>query len=368
MTMSNPAAPPGIPHQQRRAQIDGLRALAMVGVLYVHLYDKSPQTEGLRVALFFVVSGFLITHILYTAKERGGHIHVLNFYIRRALRLFPALAILVGMASIFDIDGFRQEALWHLAQLSNVRFMLLEAYKPWVVSHLWSLNILEQFYLIWPIVILFLPLHRIYVVTLVLIVGLTFAFANADALGIGGWGKQLVLSGGPVAFGAFAYLLQRHGRVRDVVCTPLAVTTSLAVIFAPFVAWEGFGNSDSYRLLTMPALSVIVVGAFAGFRGPVGWVLGSAPARFASQISYGVYMYHLLVWWAVGETFPHLYQPNFQTFLIITALTVVAATLSWYLIEEPISRLKRHFPTATREHTGQDRSGGLSADATKRPA
>ncbi|WP_136646339.1 acyltransferase [Tabrizicola sp. YIM 78059] len=331
----------------RRAQIDGLRALAMIGVLYVHLYDKNPLTEGLRVALFFVVSGFLITHILYTAKERGGQIRILNFYVRRALRLFPALCILVGLAAFFDIDGFRSEALWHLAQLSNVRFVMIEAYQPWVLSHLWSLNVLEQFYLVWPVVILLLPLPRIYVVTLVLITALTFVFANAEAMGISGWVKQLVLSGAPIAFGAFAYLLQRNDAVRQVVVTPLALVTSIAVLFSPLLLWEGFGNSDSYRILSMPALAVIVVGAFQGFRGPVGWLLGSRPARFLSQISYGVYMYHMLVWWAVGEAFPDLYQRDLRTFLVITLLTMVAATLSWYLIEEPISRLKRHFPTST---------------------
>jgi peptidoglycan/LPS O-acetylase OafA/YrhL len=332
----------------RRPQIDGLRALAMVGVLYVHLYDKSPLTEGLRVALFFVVSGFLITHILYTAKERGGRIHILNFYVRRALRLFPALAILVLCGAIFDIDGFRTEAVWHLLQLSNVRFAMLEVYKPWIASHLWSLNVLEQFYLIWPIVILFLPLGRIYVVTLFLITALSFMFVNAAELGIDGWSKQLILSGAPIAFGAFAYLLQREAAIRQVICSLPALVASIAVLFSPLYLWDGFGISDSYRLLFMPALAVLVVGAFSGFRGPLGWALASPVSRFVSQISYGVYMYHMLVWWAVGENFADLYQRGPVTFLVVSSLTLVVATLSWYLVEEPISRMKRRFPTATR--------------------
>ena len=344
--MGHPAAASEL--SGRRAQIDGLRSIAMIGVLYVHLYDKSPLTEGLRVALFFVVSGFLITHILYTAKERGGQIHVLNFYIRRALRLFPALAILVLCGVIFDIDGFRSEAIWHLLQLSNVRFAMTEAFKPWIASHLWSLNVLEQFYLIWPVVIMFLPLGRIYVATLALITALSFAFANATELGLSGWDKQLLLSGAPIAFGALAYLLQREIAIRQVICSLPAIVVSVAFLFSPLHLWDGFGTSDSYRLLMMPALAVLVVGAFNGYGGPIGWALASPVSRFVSKISYGVYMYHMLVWWAVGENFPDLYQRGALTFAVVTSLTLGIATLSWYLIEEPIARLKDRFPTSSR--------------------
>jgi peptidoglycan/LPS O-acetylase OafA/YrhL len=352
----------------RRPQIDGLRALAMVGVLYVHLYNDAPLTEGLRVALFFVVSGFLITHILWTSKEAGGQIHILNFYIRRALRLFPALALLVLICAVFDIEGFRSEAIWHLLQMSNIRFAMIEEFRPWVASHLWSLNVLEQFYLLWPIVILLLPIQRIYVVTLFLITAISFIFANAEALGIGGWIKNLVLSGAPIAFGAFAYLLQRHEPTRSVISSPWTLAFSILVLFSPLFLWEGFGTSNSYRLLTMPALSAIVVGAFRGFRGPVGWALGSPVARFISQISYGVFIYHLLIWWTLAKAFPDLYQRDARTFLIVTSLTLVAATLSWYLFEEPIARLKSRFPTATggTHRAGHDATSTAPSVSTDR--
>jgi len=104
----------------KRPQIDGLRALAMIGVLYVHFWNKAPVTEYVRVTLFFVISGFLITHILMNAKARGGHILVRNFYIRRALRLFPALIVCFAAAWALNADGFRDSAAWHFMPTSNI--------------------------------------------------------------------------------------------------------------------------------------------------------------------------------------------------------------------------------------------------------
>ena len=121
---------------ERRAQIDGLRAIAMAGVLYVHFWNDHPVTEFLRVSLFFTVSGFLITHMLWKARAEGGALLPLNFYIRRALRLFPALAVLVAFGILFDIDGFRGRAFWHLFQLSNLSFPYYQDVRPFVTGHL----------------------------------------------------------------------------------------------------------------------------------------------------------------------------------------------------------------------------------------
>jgi peptidoglycan/LPS O-acetylase OafA/YrhL len=97
-----------------------------------------------------------------------------------------------------------------------------------------------------------------------------------------------------------------------------------------------------------PALCAIVVGAFHGYSGPVGALLESPPARFLSKISYGVYIYHLMVWWLVVQWFPELFHKNFTTFAVVSSLTIIVATASWYLIEEPVSRLKRLFPATGR--------------------
>jgi peptidoglycan/LPS O-acetylase OafA/YrhL len=335
----------------KRPQIDGLRALAMIGVLYVHFWNKGPVTEYLRVTLFFVISGFLITHILMNAKARGGHIVVRNFYIRRALRLFPALMICFAAAWTLNADGFRDSAAWHFMPTSNIYFALSQEWHPWVVSHLWSLNVLEQFYLVWPLVILFLSEKTLHVVVVAGLAVLVFVHANATHLAIGGWWLVLVFAFDPILTGALAYLLQRHPPVRQVMTNPFAVGLAVAMLASPLVLWDGFGHSDSYRFFAQPAVAVLVVGAFQGYRGPIGWVLQSPPAQFLAMISFGVYVYHMMVWYVVAQAFPVFYTIGPLTFAVLGATTIVVATVSWYVMEEPIGRLKHAFPV---RRTGPD--------------
>ncbi len=319
----------------------------MIGVLFVHFWDKNPLTEDLRVSLFFVVSGFLITHILWTAKQSGRRIHVLNFYARRALRLFPALAVLVIVGFIFDIDGFRGVWPWHIFQASNIYFAWSQSVKPWVAGHLWSLNVLEQFYLIWPLVILLLPIRKIYIVTIGLMFTAMFLHTHGGHFGIDGWWRFFVLPFDPILAGALTYLLAQHEDFSAVLSSNGAMVVAIIVIFSPFYLWDGYSDSDTYRLVAQPALCAIVLGAFVGYRGPIGWALQSRVAVFLSKISYGVYMYHLAVWWLFVQVFPQYFVSGPKTFLVMSILTVIAATISWYLLEEPLSRLKFRIPTSS---------------------
>ena len=328
----------------KRPQIDGLRALAMLGVLYVHFWNDMPVTENVRVTLFLVISGFLITHILMNAKARGGHIVVRNFYVRRALRLFPALMVCFAVAWALNADGFRASAAWHFMPTSNIYFAIQKQMHPWVMGHLWSLNLLEQFYLAWPLVILFLSEKTLHVVVVLGLAALIFVHANAGPIGINGWWRFMLLSFDPILMGALAYLLQRHKPVRQVMTSPFVLVLSLVVLVSPLLLWEGFGHSGSYRIFAQPAVAVLVVGAFQGYRGPIGWLLQSPPAQFLAMISYGVYVYHLMVWYVVVQVYPPLFTKGPLTFAVISTLTIVIATVSWYVMEEPIGRLKDAFP------------------------
>lgn len=329
-----------------RAQIDALRAMAMAGVLYVHFWNDNPVTEFIRVSLFFTVSGFLITHVLYRARVRSLHPSVMNFYIRRALRLLPALVVLVAIGSFFDIDGFRERAWWHVLPLSNLSFAYYGDVRPYVTGQLWSLSVLEQFYLLWPLVLLFLPLPMIYLVAGAGWVLTVFLRVNAPLIGISDWYVWPILAADPILMGGMAYLLCQFRRFAITTCAVPLQLAGLLILALPYVLWEGFGRSESYRLLVQPALAVIVVGAFFGYRGLVGRVLEHPLISFLCKISYGVYIYHLLVLWAVDAVMPGLRenQPAVWSPLVIAA-TLLAATLSWYLIEEPVARLKRYFPT-----------------------
>lgn len=335
-----------------RPQLDGLRALAMVGVLYVHYWNAAPTTESVRVTLFLVISGFLITHILLMAKERGGMIIVRNFYVRRALRLFPPLLVAFAVAFALDADDFRDSAIWHLLPTSNIYFALSQSFKPWVVAHLWSLNLLEQFYVAWPLLILYFSQKTLHVVVVLGIAALIFLRVNADVLGIDFWWMSYVLAMDPILMGALAYLLQRHAPAREAMTSWPILALAVLVLVSPLLLWEGFGRSDSYRIFAQPACAVLVVGAFQGFGGPIGWALQSPPARFLARISFGVYVYHMIVWHVAGQFFPTLFQRGPLTFAVMSSLTIAVSLVSWYAIEAPIGRLKRFFPVRAEPDRG----------------
>ena len=98
---------------------------------------------------------------------------------------------------------------------------------------------------------------------------------------------------------------------------------------------------------------------YKGYRGPIGWMLQSATAQFMAKISYGVYVYHLLLWYLVVQLYPALFTKGPQTFFVMTALTIAVATASWYMIEEPISKLKNKFPV----HRSNSRNDAMSQAA-----
>ncbi len=355
----------------RHAQLDGLRAIAMCGVLYVHLFETNPATEDLRVSLFFIISGFLITHVLCLAKDSGNVLHIGSFYMRRALRLFPALIVFVAVAAAGDMDGFRTSALWHLAQLSNIYFALTQPigpWQPWVAGHLWSLNVVEQFYLVVPFLVIFLRRRHLLIIAASIWIAAVFARVNAEHLGVASDFIWNVLCYDPIFAGVIARLLLFDARLASVARARRGTIFALAVLASPLVLWADFGHSESYRLLVQPALALIVMQAYLGFCGPVGAILGSRTARFFAQISYGVYMYHLAIWWVFATIDPVLFTPGVTALVVVSAVSVIAATLSFYLVERPVSRLKRHFPIAAARCNPAGHVAGLGPAAASLPA
>ncbi|HEV2844590.1 MAG TPA: acyltransferase, partial [Thermoanaerobaculia bacterium] len=153
---------------ERLPALDGLRGLAILLVLLLHftVYGGPPATEGIDklfyraaqagwigVDLFFVLSGFLITGILYDAK--GGENYFRSFYARRVLRIFP---LYYGALAVFLllVPALRPGSFWHWTYLSNVQI----AREGWpdsgALGHFWSLAVEEQFYLFWPVAVLLL--------------------------------------------------------------------------------------------------------------------------------------------------------------------------------------------------------------------
>lgn len=161
-------------HSRYISGFDGIRTIAVIGVIVYHLLPYSLQGGYLGVPIFFVVSGYLITDLLLQEYEQNGRIDVLNFYGRRMKRLSPALVTMVLTTAAY-ITLFQRSLFVNLKAIITTN--LLYVYNWWEIghgqsyfdrfngespfTHLWSLSIEGQFYLFWPVIlILLLSLFR----------------------------------------------------------------------------------------------------------------------------------------------------------------------------------------------------------------
>jgi peptidoglycan/LPS O-acetylase OafA/YrhL len=145
-----------VPH---RSELDGLRGLAIVLVLLMHAGIPFHGFGGgmVGVTLFFVLSGFLITSLIVAERRRSGHVDIRNFYLRRVVRLGPALALVAAFVAVAGITG-----VWSgpwvpgilTAATDTTNWANIDGVSTGLMGHTWSLSIEEQFYLVWPVVLL----------------------------------------------------------------------------------------------------------------------------------------------------------------------------------------------------------------------
>jgi peptidoglycan/LPS O-acetylase OafA/YrhL len=355
------------------AQLDGLRAFAVALVLCYHFYRPVRQyvhLGGIGVRVFFVLSGFLITGILLRSRalRDAGHapagLALRHFYIRRILRIFPLYYFALTIAWLGKVSGTREGIAWHAAYLSNVHFFLVNAvhHNQWGggVSHLWSLAVEEQFYLLWPWVILFAPRRWLPGIALgAAAVGPIFRFV---VFGVTGNDITPVLLPGCIdslALGAYLAMTvlpeyKSHPLVRPV---GAAVLWCGVLLFGAYLAAE---QTDGYWMFRMVSFDLaialmgvwLVARAAAGMAGPAGKLLALAPVRYIGTISYGIYVYHLLLPELLPRATRRLGHPDLLAPLgdktlaflaFYSALTILVAAISWHWFEAPINRLKARF-------------------------
>lgn len=341
-------------------QLDALRAIAVSAVMAHHflpVYRYIPEdyiTLGLlAVRLFFVLSGFLITGILLRARNEPPGVALKRFYFRRVLRIFPIYYLMVLICLGLNVGAMRQGAFWHLTYLSN---FIAPFHPEWMgpAGHFWTLAVEEQFYFVWPFIVIFLP-ARYLVKSMVLTIGLAIIFRVLIAYVL-----NLPLSAGALfTFGALDALgggallamfhydktlyphLQRFMRI--CLLTGVALLIPLTVMYRFKV-----GGRIIHVLLPLSIALLFVVlieKASRGFKGKSKQVLEWPPVLYIGKISYGLYVYHNFMLALVVYSYG-IYgtAPNYRLVaLFSTILTFLAAIVSWHLIERPIVQLKNSF-------------------------
>lgn len=354
-------------------QLDGIRFLAVTMVMIDHWSGDSLgfPISYLGVCMFFVLSGFLITRILLNAKakdeslERGHGFSLKQFYIRRTIRIFPIYYLTIFVLFLLHTKPVREHLFWTLTYSTNI-FVAIKHTWLGIIDHLWSLGVEEQFYLFFPFVVFFIPtkyLLKVLYGFIILSVGLRMYFYLSGTP----WMTPYVLM--PTSLDAFgmggvlAYFFKENNHnFRKIITNKVLLIGSL-LLYVLVVLWsKKVGEGQNYVTIIWlrffeSLLSLFVVGNAAyNFEGIVKSILENKVINYLGRISYGLYIYHFLIYNAYNNSdipnhpidrilqkLPLIEQNMTLKIVFLYALTVLVATLSWYLIEKPINQQKEKF-------------------------
>jgi peptidoglycan/LPS O-acetylase OafA/YrhL len=367
--VSDPTAQEGGHH--RWPGLDGLRGLAILLVLFTHLgaqpgphlFWQLSQGGLVGVDVFFVLSGFLITSLLVSEWDRFGSIRLPRFYMRRALRLLPALLVMIAVVALATLTvaphAWRQPTLsgipYAVFYASDLRWLIPGAVPahPGFMDPMWSLSVEEQFYLVWPsilvLVLAFVPgARRIRAMQLALAGAALIEIHRALMFTHGGyaWDRLYVSpdthTDGLLIGCALAFIVQRWRPPRRVLAAAgvagLAVVAAFTLFLGPvspvqpalYFTFNGFG--------LVAIGSAFLIWSVVGGAAPT--VLQrsfeSSPMRFFGRISYALYLWNVPV-----MVILQLHGMNWIVADVIrTAAVVGLATASFYLVERRFLAIK----------------------------
>ncbi len=343
--------------------LDGVRALAVAGVLAYHAGVGWAPGGFLGVDVFFALSGYLITSLLLAEFGRDGRIDLRRFWLGRARRLLPAalaaIALSLLIVAIFlpgELATVRGDAIASVLYVNNWHQILAErSYfasfgRPSPFQHLWSLAVEEQFYLVWPLLLTFaLPrLGRRRTVTLTAAIALVSIVLMALVYGGHGDASRVyygtdtrafsLLAGALLAYAWPPGLLTRRTGPGAGLALDAVGVAGLGVLVVAMARWQDFDTAlYPGGLLAVAGASVALIAAVAHPATRIGTVLGTRPLRWIGRRSYGIYLYH---WPVMTFTRPGIDVHANRTVVIVgqVALTVAIAAVSYRYLEMPVRR------------------------------
>jgi peptidoglycan/LPS O-acetylase OafA/YrhL len=367
-------------------QLDGLRFIAVSAVMYCH-WVRIPHMAfvddylgGSGVNLFFVLSGFLITQILIKSKlARTDHwFSFRQFYIRRCIRIMPIYYLAILVAVILNFKPSRESIWWLITFTGNICYTTQGPQAMGSFGHFWSLAVEEQFYLIFPFFVLYTPkrylLHALYgIVIAAPVVRLLFYLANPTA------GNDYFLT--PCCMDSFAlggilayYTIFNQQKLAQLLSKHWFYILNFCLFIALGALYYCFTFTNPnikipailfYRL-TFSVCSFWVMGVASqqGFKGRVQSFLENKRVVYLGKISYGLYLYHMLMppisiylhnqlikYINLHKIADALHIHRLLISSPITAvwyisLTILVSTISWYVVENPMNGLKKYFSYA----------------------
>ncbi|MDR0846637.1 MAG: acetyltransferase [Lactobacillales bacterium] len=354
-----------LPQARYIKSLDGLRAIAVIGVLCYHLFPNRLVGGYLGVALFFTISGYLITDLLRQEWQASGTISIKDFYFRRLRRLYPALIVmmvlaittvtlfapklLLNMRGAFFSSLFYVNNWWQILKHSSY-FDTFNS--PNMFNHLWSLAVEAQYYLIWPILFwIFFKLKKrggffMTIVTLSILsaiwMGLLFV-PNMDPTRIYYGTDTRIFS---ILLGCALGIIWPSERLKEGISKTIkrnfniAGAISLAAVILAYVFLPAlgaplyYGGMFAFSVLSMILLAVSVQPATIFYK-----IMGNPVFTYIGKRSYGIYLYQFPVF-IIYEFFQKDINKNFWANIVIEIIIIlVLSEISYHVVENPMRRL-----------------------------
>lgn len=333
--------------------LNGLRAISIITVMLAHLvWNKFPG--GFGVAIFFFISGFLITLLLIREHRETGKIALAAFYIRRLLRLYPALIVFLISASA--VAAFYQKI--DLMTLLAALFYFMNYYFSYSlkteisvpVGHTWSLSVEEHFYMLFPVILGFVisksTKAQVYVIASLIVIPLIlrclYAGLNFDIkfnyyltetrIDSIAWGCLLaILASKPDYQKYLLKLASNYGLI-----------ISLIVLIVSFaIRSELFRETLRYTLQGAALFVVFIKILNLDPASKVYRILNSKPADWIGKLSYSLYLWHGLWVWLMYQVLPE--NQNFSFAIIGLTGSLITACISYYYVEKPFLNMRKNF-------------------------
>ena len=350
------------------SQLDGLRAFAIVFVMVGHWISWDTTNEfvkhapwGHGVILFFVLSGYLISNILFEQKEKidSGFStigqSVKTFYLRRFLRIFPVYYLLIFYLYSINYQNTREIFPWLVTYTSNI----LEATTGEYVgnfNHFWSLAVEEQFYLIWPFVILFVDNKKIFKIILAFMAVSILSRFTCFIIEPKKWMLAAYLTPNlflPLCLGALLAYARRYNTKLNTIFNNVILMYAATLVYILSYYFLHYQKQiaaydillDEY-LFAIACLFFIARASCNGFQFIGKNILEHDIVVFLGKISYGLYVYHLFMgnfFWDYLANEHHIgLESKEAMWFIYFSLTILISILSFYFIEKPILKLKKY--------------------------
>jgi peptidoglycan/LPS O-acetylase OafA/YrhL len=364
--------------------LDGLRAIAVLAVIAYHLNFEWAAGGLLGVTVFFVLSGYLITDLLISEYVTTNSINFKNFWIRRARRLLPAmftmLLVVVTYVTLFEpsmLEKLEEDTVAAILYVSNWWYIFqdlsyFESFgPPSLLTHFWSLAVEEQFYILWPLIIIVLLKMKVREGSLfsMMLAGALISAAAMTLLYVPGADPSRIYYGTDtrvfsLLLGASLAVIWPSRKLSSTLPPEIRWKLDFVGLSALAFIFYMFGSTDQYQdflyqggMVAISVAALLVVAVMVHPSSRLNTWLSFKPLRWVGVRSYGIYLWHFPVivlmspqW---GADAPSLFRTTLQIVLIL-----VLANLSWKYIENPIRKgaLSRFYRVVKRGEWKRERS------------